>query len=47
MRLRRKPWVREELESCKFYIKNPKENIGKWEKTFTKKQPINLELRLW
>ncbi len=44
MRMRRKPWVREELASCKFFIDNPSENIGKWDKIFKEKQPIHLEL---
>lgn len=44
MRMRRKPWVREELSKCKFFVDNPCENIGNWENKFTKKQPIHLEL---
>ena len=44
MRMRRKPWVREELANSKFFIDNPCENIGKWNKIFSKKQPIHLEL---
>ena len=44
MRMRRKPWVREELANCEFFVDNPCENIGKWKNKFTKKQPIELEL---
>lgn len=44
MRMRRKPWVREELANSKFFIDNPCENIGKWHEIFSKKQPIHLEL---
>lgn len=44
MRMRRKPWVREELANCEFFVDNPCENIGNWENKFTKKQPIHLEL---
>lgn len=44
MRMRRKPWVREELASCDFFVDNPCENIGNWENKFKKKQPIHLEL---
>ncbi len=44
MRMRRKPWVREELSQCDFFVDNPCENIGNWENKFTKKQPIHLEL---
>ena len=48
MRMRRKPWVREELAESKFFIDNPVENIGKWNKAFKReKQPMHLELRLW
>ena len=48
MRMRRKPWVREELAQSKFFIDNPIENIGKWNKVFKrKKQPMHLELRMW
>ena len=44
MRMRRKPWVREELAQCDFFVDNPCENIGKWENKFKKKQPMELEL---
>lgn len=44
MRMRRKPWVREELANCDFFVDNPCENIGKWENIFKKKQPLQLEL---
>lgn len=44
MRMRRKPWVREELANCDFFVDNPQENIGNWENKFYKKQPIELEL---
>ena len=44
MRMRRKPWVREELANCSFFIDNPCENIGNWKKMFKKEQPIHLEL---
>ena len=44
MRMRKKPWARPELESCGFFIINPKENKGKWRETFEKDQPIYLEL---
>ena len=44
MRMRRKPWVREELANCDFFVDNPCDNIGKWEKAFKRKQPIELEL---
>lgn len=44
MRMRRKPWVREELAGCDFFVDNPCENLGKWENKFYKKQPMELEL---
>jgi len=44
MRMRRKPWVREELAKCEFFIDNPAENIGKWHEKFKKSGPIHLEL---
>ena len=48
MRMRRKPWVREELAASKFFVDSPIENIGKWHKAFKrKKQALHLELRMW
>ena len=38
MRMRRKPWVREELAQCDFFVDNPCENLGNWENKFNKKQ---------
>ena len=48
MRMRRKPWVRQELAESEFFIDNPTENIGIWHKAFKRKnQPMHLELRMW
>jgi len=44
MRMRRKPWVREELARCEFFIDNPCENIGRWHEVFSNKHTIHLEL---
>lgn len=44
MRIRRKAWVRPELEACEFFIDVPSENKGKWKTLFKKVQPIHLEL---
>lgn len=44
MRLRKKPWARPELESCDFFIVNPKEYKGKWKELFGNNKPIYLEL---
>lgn len=47
MRMRRKPWVREELAESEFFVDNPIDNIGKWHKAFKRsKQPMYLELRV-
>lgn len=44
MRLRKKPWARPELESCDFFIVNPKDYKGKWNSSFNNKNEIYLEL---
>ena len=44
MRIRHKPWAKPELESCPFYVCEPKEQKGSWDKLFSKKQPLRLEL---
>ena len=44
MRIRFKPWAREELETSHFYINNPQEYKNKWKNAFEKNGPIFLEL---
>ena len=45
MRIRYKKWARPELEASKFYIDNPEELKGRWNKYFENKEnPIHLEL---
>ncbi len=44
MRIRRKAWARPELEACKYFIDNPKEQKGKWKGSFQNNNPIHLEL---
>lgn len=44
MRIRRKPWARPELAVCPFFVDNPADNKGKWNKSFTKNQPLHMEL---
>ncbi|EKQ50336.1 MULTISPECIES: tRNA (guanosine(46)-N7)-methyltransferase TrmB [unclassified Clostridium] len=44
MRMRKKPWARPELESCDFFVINPKEYRGKWREFFGNDKPIYLEL---
>ena len=34
MRMRRKPWVREELAEAEFFIDDATQNLGKWHKAF-------------
>ena len=36
MRMRRKPWVREELAESKFFIDDATHNLGKWHEAFKK-----------
>lgn len=44
MRIRHKPWAKPELESCPFYVCEPKDQKGNWNELFPKKQPLRLEL---
>lgn len=45
MRIRFKPWAREELENSPFYIDNPEDYKGKWiSKFINKENPIHIEL---
>ncbi len=45
MRIRNKPWAKEELNASKIYINNPEECKGKWKEYFVKSNnPIHLEL---
>jgi len=45
MRIRRRPWAKQELEEAKFYIDDPTQNKGKWENLFENKNaPIHLEI---
>ena len=45
MRMRNKPWAKEELNKSKIYISSPEENKGKWKEIFKKTDnPIHLEL---
>ena len=48
MRMRRKPWVREELAQADFFVDDPCLNLGKWHEQFkNKNNPMHLELRMW
>ena len=44
MRIRFKPWAREELETSPFYIDNPKEYKNKWKTAFENDNELRLEL---
>ena len=44
MRIKFKPWAREELETSPFYIDNPQEYRNKWKTLFEKKQKLHIEL---
>ena len=44
MRIKFKPWAREELETSPFYIDNPQDYKNKWKTVFEKQQDIYLEL---
>jgi len=45
MRIRNKPWAKEELNASKFYIQNPEVAKGKWKEYFKNlNSPIHLEL---
>lgn len=45
MRIRRKPWAKQELEEAKFYIDDPSIYKGKWKEQFEDSQkPLYLEI---
>lgn len=44
MRIRCKPWARPELESCPFFVSEPRENKNHWADVFKNEKPIYLEL---
>ncbi len=45
MRIRFKPWARQELEESKFYVLNPENEKGKWKENYLHKNaPLHLEL---
>lgn len=44
MRIRCKPWARPELESCPFFISEPREHKNRWAEVFQNGKPIYLEL---
>ena len=44
MRMKFKPWAREELETSPFYIDNPQDYKNKWKNAFEANQILHLEL---
>lgn len=45
MRIRFKPWARQELEESKFYILNPENEKGRWREKFSNNEnPLHVEL---
>lgn len=44
MRIRRRPWAKQELEEAKFYIDDPTQYKGKWHELFHNDKPIHLEI---
>ena len=44
MRIRSKPWAKDELNNCYFFEKQPEKYRGIWSSRFNNKNPINLEL---
>lgn len=44
MRIRHKPWAKPELEACSFYVSNPAEQKGRWNKLFADNKPLYVEL---
>lgn len=44
MRIRNKPWAKEELAESEIYVQNPEEYKGRWKEKFNNSNPIYLEL---
>ena len=44
MRIRKRSWTKQELDTCSFYIDTPQENKGKWKSVFKVERPIHIEL---
>ena len=44
MRIRKKPWAKQELERSNIFISNPEEYKGRWNKCFENNNPIHIEL---
>lgn len=44
MRIRKKKWAEPELQACRFFVKEPAQNKGKWRKAFANDAPLYVEL---
>lgn len=44
MRIRNRPWAREELEASKFYENEPEKYKNKWKERFENNNPLHLEV---
>lgn len=44
MRIRRKPWVRPELDACPFHMKEPGTYKNRWNLLFENENPLHIEL---
>lgn len=44
MRIRKKNWTQEELETSKFLVREPLENKGRWKEVFGNDNPLHLEI---
>ena len=44
MRIRKKKWAQPELDACNYFVKNPEDFCGKWNKFFNNDNEIQLEV---
>ncbi len=44
MRIRKKKWAQPELDKCPYFVKEPKNNFGKWKEFFNNDNDIELEV---
>ena len=42
--MRARPWAKPELNSCQYYVSEPKNMKNQWKDAFKKRQPMHLEL---
>lgn len=47
MRMRKKPWAEQELQSCRFFVETPEPNCGRWRERYPvqiRKNPLHVEI---